>query len=38
VDDLPGLGVDPGIVLGRLQLGEHRERGVRELGAEEQRL
>ena len=38
VDDLPRLGVDRRVVLGRLQLGEHLERAARELGAEEQRL
>ena len=38
VDDLARLGVDRRIVLGRLQLGEHLERGARQLGPEEQRL
>ena len=38
VDDLAGLGVDRGVVLGRLQLREDPERRLRELGAEEQRL
>ncbi len=38
VDDLARLGVDLGVVLGRLQLRQRLERGVRQLRAEEQRL
>ena len=38
VDDLAGLGVGVRVVLARLQLGEHRERVLRQLGAEEERL
>ena len=38
VNDLPRLGVDGGVVLGGLQLGEDLECAPRELGAEHQRL
>src|SRR5262249_30351981 len=38
VRDLPRLRVDRRVVLLRLQLREHLERGARELGAEDQRL
>ena len=38
VDDLARLGVDRGVVLVRLELGEHLECAVRELRPEEERL
>ena len=38
MDDLARLGVDVRVVLRRLQLGEHLQRGSRQLGPEEQRL
>ena len=38
VDDLARLRVDVGVVLSRLELGEHLERRPRELGPEQQRL
>ena len=38
VDDLAGLGIDRGIVLARLQVGQHLERSAGELRAEQQGL
>ena len=38
VDDLAWLGVDARVVVLGLQVGEHAQRGVRELGPEDERL
>ncbi len=38
VDDLPRLGIDRRVVLGRLQLGEHVERAAGEVRPEQERL